>query len=265
MSWKSNARRSAAMLTGLGGLALALANPLEAQDFEWRGALDEGDVVEIRGVNGGIRAMAADGNRVVVTAVKKEGRDGSADDVTVEVVEHAGGVTICAMYPDRRGKEPNRCAAGNSRISNHRNDTRVDFEVRVPRGVELRAGTVNGDVKVDRIDGDVRASTVNGDVEVASGGNAEASTVNGSIRATMEQDLQQDLEFSTVNGSLTIELPDQANADIDASTVNGGLESDFPLTISGRFSNRSMKGRIGDGGHRLELNTVNGGIRIRRS
>jgi hypothetical protein len=244
---------------------LAVVQPASAQDFEWTGTVDRGDALEVHGVNGEIEAVATSGNRVRVTAVKTEGRRGNSEEVTIDVVEHAGGVTICTMYPDKRGKRENRCAAGDSNISNHDNDTRVDYRIEVPDGVNLHVGTVNGDVSVDRVAGDVHASTVNGDVEVESGGNAEASTVNGSIRASMAQDLKDDLRFSTVNGSVTVSLPARANADVEASTVNGGMESDFPLTIQGRFSNRSMRGTIGDGGHRLKLNTVNGGITIRRT
>lgn len=244
---------------------LAVAEPAAAQDFEWSGTLDRGDALEVRGINGEIEAVATSGRQVKVTALKREGRRGNAHDVTIEVVEHAGGVTICAMYPDKRGKRENRCAPGDSNVSNHDNDTRVDFRIEVPEGVDLDVGTVNGDVTVTRVAGDVRASTVNGDVDVESGGNAEASTVNGSIRATMGEDLKDDLRFSTVNGSVTVSLPARSNADVEASTVNGGMESDFPLTVRGRFSNRSMRGTIGDGGHRLRLNTVNGGITIRRT
>lgn len=244
----------------------AMAAPaLHAQDFEWRGGLDTGDAVEVRGVNGRIEAVAGSGRQVVVTAEKREGGKGSAEDVTFDVVEHAGGVTICAMYPNRPGRRENRCAPGDSRLSNYQNNTRVDFRVEVPAGVNLVVGTVNGDVDVRRVGGDVKASTVNGDVDIESGGNAEASTVNGSIRASMASDLAEDLRFNTVNGSVTVSLPAGANAEVEAATVNGSLESDFPLTIQGRFSNRRMRGTIGDGGHLLKLETVNGSVTIRRA
>jgi len=249
-------------------VALAIASvtvpSAPAQDFEWRGRLDRGEVVEVHGVNGRVEAVAGTGSQVIVTAEMREGNKGSMDDVRIDVVEHAGGVVICAMYPARPGRRENRCAPGDTRLGNYENDTRVDFRVEVPAGVDLVAGTVNGDVEVRRIAGNVKASTVNGDVDVESGGNAEASTVNGSIRASMAADLAQDLRFKTVNGGVTVSLPAGANADVEAATVNGSLESDFPLTVQGRFSNRRMRGTIGDGGHALHLETVNGSVTIRR-
>ena len=249
----------------LAGLVLATTTPLIGQDFDWSGSVDRGDEVEIRGINGGIEAVATSGSQVRVTAIKKEGHKGNASDVTIEVVEHSGGVLICAMYPNKPGKEANRCSPDGSHMSNHDNDTQVEFRVEVPAGVDLVVGTVNGEVEVARVEGDVKASTVNGDVKVESDGNVQASTVNGSIRATMGQDLKSDLSFNTVNGSITVSLPSGASADVKASTINGGLESDFPLTIQGRFSNRQMSGKIGNGGHDLELSTVNGAITLRRT
>lgn len=257
-------RGTGTMVVALAAAAVTVPSA-QAQDFEWRGGLDRGEAVEVHGVNGRIDAVAGDGRQVIVTAEMREGNKGRVDDVRIEVVEHAGGVVICAMYPNRAGRRENRCAPGDTRLGNYENNTRVDFRIEVPAGVDLVAGTVNGDIEVRRIHGDVKASTVNGDVDVESGGNAEASTVNGSIRASMGSDLAQDLRFKTVNGSVTVSLPAGANADVEAATVNGSLESDFPLTIQGRFANRRMRGTIGDGGHVLRMETVNGNITIRRA
>lgn len=257
-------RSTGATVVALAAAALTVPSA-QAQDFEWRGGLDRGEAVEVHGVNGRIEAVAGDGSQVVVTAEMREGNRGRVEDVRIDVVEHAGVVVICAMYPTRPGRRENRCAPGDTRLGNYENSTRVDFRVEVPAGVNLVAGTVNGDVEVRRVGGDVKASTVNGDVDVESGGTAEASTVNGSIRASMGSDLAEDLRFNTVNGSVTVSLPAGANADVEAATVNGSLESDFPLTVQGRFSNRRMRGTIGDGGHALRMETVNGSITIRRS
>lgn len=256
-------RSAVAMVVALAA-ATAAAPGAQAQDFEWRGGLERGDAVEVHGVNGRIDAVAGSGNQVIVTAEMREGSKGRVDDVRIEVVEHAGGVVLCAMYPNRPGRRENRCAPGDTRLGNYENNTRVDFRIEVPAGVDLVAGTVNGDVEVRRIEGDVKASTVNGDVDVESGGTAEASTVNGSIRASMASKLAEDLRFKTVNGSVTVSLPAGTNADVEATTVNGALESDFPLTVQGRFSNRRMRGTIGDGGPVLRMETVNGSVTIRR-
>lgn len=247
--------------------ALVLASPAAAQDFEWSGRLDAGQAIEVKGVNGEILAEPTAGEAVVVEATKRRGRRGDADAVTVEVVEHAGGVTICAVYPTpRRSERANECAPGrNGRMNTEDNDVEVDFVVRVPAGTALVAHTVNGDVEALDLGGDIEAATVNGDVEISTSGIARARTVNGSIEAEMgRSDMARGLDFETVNGSITVSMPEGLHADFRASTVNGTVETDFPVTISGRVSRTELRGAIGDGGRELAFRTVNGNIRLRR-
>jgi DUF4097 and DUF4098 domain-containing protein YvlB len=238
--------------------------PPQGDEFRWTGRLAAGKTIEVKGVNGDVRAQPASGAVVEVLAVKREGRRGSADDVTFEVIEHEGGVTICAMYPDVEDERPNECAPGDGgRMNVRRHDTTVRFTVSVPAGVGFVGRTVNGDVDTEQLAGDVGGYTVNGSVTVLGAGHAEARTVNGSIRAAMGRaDWTGDAEFVTVNGNITLELPSGLNADIRAQTVNGGFESDYPVTIEGRFGPRRVRGRVGSGGRTLSLETVNGSIRL---
>ena len=144
------------------------------------------------------------------------------------------------------------------------NDTRVEFTVRVPPRVNFVGRTVNGDVDAESLGGNVVAHTVNGSIGVSSAGYVEATTVNGSITASMGRaDWTDELEFSTVNGSITLNLPSDLGVKLTAKTVNGSIDTDFPLTVRGRFSGRRLTGTIGDGGRELWLETVNGAIRLR--
>src|SRR5262245_47217902 len=88
-------------------LALSTA-PLAAEDFHWQGLLASGKAIEIKGVNGRIEAVAGRGREVEVTAVKHGRHRGRPEDVDIKVVEHADGVTICAVYPSR-GSRANDC------------------------------------------------------------------------------------------------------------------------------------------------------------
>jgi len=196
---------------------------------------------------------------------EKHGRRDDPDEVRIEVVEHDGGVTICAVYPPgRRARRPNTCEPGGGNSSTDNNDVEVNFTVRVPRGVGLDGSIVNGDVEAANLDGPVELSTVNGSVRLeTSAGDARASTVNGSINAIVRALGQRSMRFNTVNGGITLSLPSGLNADFEAATVNGSIQSDFPITVTGRVNPRRLNGRIGQGGRALELNTVNGSIRLR--
>lgn len=231
----------------------------QGTQWSWHGRLAQGKTIEIRGVNGSISAEPATGNEVEVTA-DKHARRSDPDDVRIEVLEHDGGVTICAVYPGRR----NRCEPGGGNMSVRDNDVEVEFMVRVPRGVEFVGSNVNGDVEAVDLAGPVEANTVNGGVRVeTSAGDASARTVNGSVTAVVRALGQRSLSFETVNGGVSLTLPRDVDADLEAETVNGSISTDFPITVVGRMSPRRLYGRIGDGGRPLRIRTVNGSIRIR--
>ena len=234
----------------------------EAADFVWHGAVRTGQTVEIKGVNGDIIAERAAGGEIEVRA-EKRARRSDVNAVRIEVVEHAGSVTLCAVYPSSRERE-NTCEPGSGGGNSIRNnDVRVTFYVTVPENVVFLGTTVNGNVEVHDLASDVRARSVNGDIEISTTGFAEASTVNGSIEAAMERyDIEAGLSFSTVNGSISLDLPDDVDADLDATWVNGRLEADLPFELIGRISRRSARGVLGDGGPELNLKTVNGSIHV---
>jgi hypothetical protein len=263
--------RSLALAAALAALLAPLApEPTSAdsrtgRDFRWAGRLSSGQTLEVYGINGGIEARS--GSDAVVTATKSS-RRGNPDLVEIRAVEHAGGVTICAIYPQSGGE----CVPGQGVRGGHKksrddghNDVQVEFTLEVPAGVKARLHTVNGNVDARELPGDVDVHTVNGSVEVSTSGVARAQTVNGSVTASMGQaDWDGTLEMTTVNGTVRVELPAGASTEVRASTVNGHIDSDFPLTVRGKHGPRHAEGTIGGGGRSLEMSTVNGAIELRQ-
>lgn len=253
----------------LSSLALAAGpNAVAAQSgavpFEWRGTVLQGNAIEIKGVNGDITAQPAAGGEVEVSAIRT-GRRSDPNSVRLEVVQHGDGVTICALYPDA-GNRSNECRPGSEgRMNVKDNDVNVAFTVRVPAGVRFVGRTVNGDVSAGPLTAPLSIRTVNGTAEFSTSAHGEASTVNGSIKGDMGSALWDgELSFSTVNGSITLDLPADISADVRATTVNGDITTDFPLTVSGRITRRALNGTIGAGGRSLELETVNGSVKLNR-
>jgi hypothetical protein len=235
-------------------------------DFTWKKRMSAGQTLEIKGVNGDVRAVLATGDEAEVSATK-QARRSDPDEVEIKVVEHADGVTICAVYPTpSRARQDNECAPGDQgHMSTEDNDVNVTFVVKVPRGVHYAGHTVNGEIRAAGLQSNVEVQTVNGSIRVSTTGRALASTVNGSIDASMgTADWGEDVAFSTVNGGITLDLPAEVNAELRASTVNGDIISDFPVTVRGRFGPRRVSGTLGRGGHELELETVNGSITLRK-
>ncbi|MBV9959887.1 MAG: hypothetical protein JO360_15785 [Acidobacteria bacterium] len=246
-----------------------LSASAQSKEFRWNGRVAQGQTLEIRGINGSIHAEPASGGEIEVVA-NKEGRRSNPDEVQIKVVEHAGGVVICAIYPSSNPNRPNDCRPGpdwNSSVIN--NDVNVNFTLRVPSGVRLNAKTINGEIETGLIGSDVEAYTVNGSIHLAATGHAEAKTVNGSIYASLgSADWDGTLDFKTVNGEIVLNLPVDTSTDVHAETLNGEISTDFPLTMQGRISRRRLNGTIGGGsgsGRSLDLKTINGSIRLRRA
>ncbi len=254
--------RSLATLTGL----LLFAGSVGAQQtesFDWSGTVAAGKTLEVRGVNGDIQVRR--GSTLSVHA-EKHGRRNDPSDVQIEVVEHADGVTICAVYPSRSGDRPNSCQSrGRGKNDTRNNDVQVDFTVTLPTGINAELGTVNGDIEAHDVGGNIQARTVNGNVDINGTGHAAAHTVNGSIRASFAQtNWNGEASFSTVNGGITLEIGEDANFDLTATTVNGSIDTDFPVQLTGRIGPRRVTGTVGSGGRSLRLSTVNGSMTLRR-
>lgn len=245
-------------------LAAPQVAPAAQDEFRWAGRVAAGQAIEIKGVNGGITAAGSAGGDVEVTAVKK-GRRSDPTEVKVEVVEHAGGVTICAVYPS--DGTPNQCVPGQGgRMRVRDNDVNVEFRVSVPAGVRFVGRTVNGGIEASGLKADAEAHTINGGVELDSTGTARAETVNGGITARLGRaDWEGTLKLETVNGGIDVTLPDGLSANVRASTVNGDISTDFPLTVTGKIARRKLEGTVGSGGRLLEMKTVNGAIELKKA
>lgn len=235
--------------------------PARVSEFRWQGRVAAGRTIEIKGVNGSIRATGSSGDQVEVVATRR-GRRSDPESVQIKTLEHDGGVTICALYPSSDGR-PNECLPGDKgRMNSKNNDVNVEFVVKVPAGVRLAARTVNGAVEASGLTADAEVETVNGSVIVQTSGSARAETVNGSVQASMGRaDWASDLAIKTVNGSIDVTLPSSASTTLDAETVNGRIDTDF--SVSGlQATKRRLSGTIGGGGRALSLETVNGSIHI---
>lgn len=262
----------------LAAVAALLPASLAAQTsdtWRWRGTLDDGRQLEILNLNGSISAEPATGREIEITAVKTA-RKGTVADVELRVEQRDGDIVVCALWPSA-DKPADGCRRTDGRNRdrdddrswtrwNRENDVDVRFEVRVPRGVRLAAGTVNGDVRLGGLTAQAEGSSVNGDVRVETRGLARATTVNGSVTAVLGRaDWDGRLRFSSVNGDVRVTLPAAAAFDLTASTVNGDIRSDFPLTVEGRLRRQKIRATVAGGGRALDLSTVNGAIAITKA
>lgn len=203
-------------------------------------------------VNGKVRIEPWDRPEVRIEAEKSASNEEYLESIKIEVLAERDRVEVRTRYP-RKGLF----------LGGH---GMVEYHIYLPARARVEVKTVNGSVEVDGLAGTVRASTVNGSVRVTeTSGAVDASTVNGSIRAEYRKVAgEEQHHFSTTNGSVTVYLPSDAGGDVEASTVNGSIRTDFPLTVSGKFGNRRMQGRLGDGRTSFRIRTVNGSVKLLR-
>lgn len=244
---------------------LFLALPLQAQETRFARDLQPGDRLEIRNVNGAVRVTQASGSRAEVIVTKRVKR-GDGDLVKAILEEERGVMRVCTIYLNR---DPNRTTCdGSNAISTRRGeDVEVEmrYEVRVPKGVQLDGQTVNGGLTVEGVDTPSRLKTVNGSIVFDGVGAHEMETVNGAISARFTRaEWSGAVRLKTVNGAVTLSLPAGADLTLEGRTMNGGVNSDFPVTMQGRWGPRSFRGTIGRGGRELQVETLNGGVTIRR-
>ena len=136
--------------------------------------------------------------------------------------------------------------------------------------------TSGGNLTVNSSGGPVMADTSGGNIKIMQAkGAIDARTSGGSIVAEMiETDNSKDTHVSlhSSGGDITVYLPETIEATVSATLKisrfanrDYQIYTDFPLSVKGEDSSRiSAKGDINGGGDRIELNTSDGDIYIKK-
>ena len=261
------------------GLLISIAVPtgsLHAQSdtFEWTGRMSSGQTLEVRGIVGDIHVTLALDDRVEVVA-RKRGDEDDFHQVAIEMAKDGDRIVICAVYGSWNHGEgrchPDHDDGHDADEDRHRNvdmDVEVDYEVRLPAGVEFEGIIVSGDIEAEGLRSDVSVNTVDGKISVVTTGRAWANTVSGDIEIEMGDFGGGELDFNTVSGDITLWLPSDFSADVEFNSVSGDFHTDFDMNIRSkkdRWIGSHIRGTIGGGGRDLSINTVSGDVEILRS
>ncbi len=154
-----------------------------------------------------------------------------------------------------------------------------DIEIASVRGT-VYLNTGSGSIRGDGIGGGITAGTGSGNVrlvqtapgpvKVESGsGSADLSGVRGSLHAqtgsggiTAEGEPTGDWFLQTGSGNLVVRIPSNLGFDLNAHSGSGGITTSHPITVQGNLSRHELRGKVGGGGLRLDLETGSGNIRI---
>lgn len=217
--------------------------------------LAPGGEIRIANTNGRIDVEAADGPTVEVRAerIARAATDTGARELLprIKIKEE--------ITPERVSIETERMSGIMIGAS-----FEVRYHVRAPRNAAIDVTNTNGAVAITGVSGRVAARTTNGSVTTKDlTGGVDARTTNGSVNVDLASVRSERVALRTTNGSVTLRVPEDAKADVVATWTNGGINvSNVKIEVAER-SRRRFEGRINGGGAPIELQTTNGGIRIR--
>jgi DUF4097 and DUF4098 domain-containing protein YvlB len=218
--------------------------------------LKPGGEIQIENTNGKIEVEGTDAATVEVRAerIAKGATDAAARELLPRIVikedatpdrvavrtERMGGIMIGASFE-------------------------VRYHVRAPKNAVVNVSNTNGQVTLTGLNGKVIAHTTNGQVRGDTlTGAVEARTTNGGVNMDLSSIGNEPVRLHTTNGGVTLTLPDSAKADISASVTNGGISvGDFQNLDVGEKTRRRFEAKLNGGGAAIELETTNGGVRIR--
>jgi hypothetical protein len=140
----------------------------------------------------------------------------------------------------------------------------VNYHITVPNGTRLRLRSANGAIDVHDFTGHVVASSANGRITVTDlSGGIEARAQNGNVTVSLARFGPGPVDIRAASGVLDLALPADTAASLLATARNGTITvGDLPFEPSGEQTERRVRGSFNAGGPPIELNTVNGSIRV---
>ena len=168
----------------------------------------------------------------VVSSRDRKVAESYASSIAVRPERIAGGVRISPVVP---AAPPGVDMDGG----------RIDLDVRVPQGADLEIRSGRGDVVID---------SVNGKLSVSDG--------RGNITVMNLKPVQHDWSLRSADGSISVLIPQGSDVEIVAAVKDGSIDSAVPLQGQVGRQDASLRGKVGTGKARVELNAAHGKIVI---
>jgi DUF4097 and DUF4098 domain-containing protein YvlB len=130
----------------------------------------------------------------------------------------------------------------------------------------IEVTSVNEDVSLSNVSGEIKVEATNGEIVMTGirSGSVDAATINGDVVYDGTINDGGSYAFSSHNGDITFTVPERANVTITAATANGDIDSSFPLPFQPSPGKRRWTFKLGTGSARLEAESFQGDIQLRR-
>lgn len=241
-------------LTLFGALTLLPASAKVQDEINQVYDFDAKGTIELSNINGDVTITACDCNQVTLRAEISASTQALRDRISVEIDASTSRLSVKTEYQKAQDKGYNQ---GHSR---------VDYTLMVPNQVNLdEIELVNGNLTIKGVSGTLDADLVNGNLSSdGSAADIKVDSVNGNVDIELNRfDSTKRIDLESVNGTITLRLPNLDDVNLDASTVNGSLSNDFGVAVKKhKWVGASMAASNGSGAVKVELENVNGAIRV---
>ncbi len=262
------------------------AMPLREQETIRKSFAGAHKLLAVDNIFGSIEVVGGQSDRVEIVVTKtlraesKERMEAAKKEVTLDITDQPDLLKLYVNGPFRCNCDcDGGCSHGCGWHGDQGYQVKFDFQIQVPRNVDLKLKTVNsGRINVRDVIGGFAVNNVNGgiDMQDVGGGAARARTVNGGVKVVFKENPKENSEFGTINGPVDLYFVRGLSADFRFKTFNGHIYTDFAMTSlapqparsemqGGRFiyrSDRYTSGRVGAGGLEIKADNLNGDIRI---
>ncbi|HZU31647.1 MAG TPA: hypothetical protein VFB79_11050 [Candidatus Angelobacter sp.] len=242
----------------------------------------EHKILDVDNVFGSIEVTGGQGDQVqlvvnkTISAESKDRMEAAKKEVTLDITNQPDFLKLYVNGPFRCNCN-DRCQ-GTHWDGDRGYMVKMDFQLQVPRNIEVKLKTVNsGHVNVRDVTGNFDVRNVNGRIDLQNiAGSGTAKTVNGGVTATFRENPREKSDFGTINGNIDLYFVRGLAGDFRFKTMNGAVYSDFEMTalpaqpVSAEHrgtkfvfhSDRFTGGRIGSGGPEIRAENLNGEIRV---
>jgi DUF4097 and DUF4098 domain-containing protein YvlB len=246
----------AAALVVSAGCNLHIGTGIEARE-SWTKSytVKPGATLAVRESNGKIRVSAGDGDKIEVTATrisKASTEEAAKADLKSFSIAETATPDMVEFDSSNRSVQ---MVLNNSR--------RVEYDIKVPKGLNVTLKTVNGVIEVQGVSGQLTIETTNGDINASGlGGGADVTAVNGSVRLEFAKVHDAGVRCKTINGQIIVTLPAGAKATLAARVLHGEIQTENLSLKMNEESRQRLDATLGGGGPEIRLETTNGEVRF---
>ena len=250
----------------------------------------------VSNINGGIKVTGYNGDKILLEVTKtinaktSERLERGKAEVQLGIIDRADTIILyiadgCHEFRRTPGRSTHSGKGWGYQSIGEQNcnppyDYRMEFTLKVPSSLNVTVNTINeGDVVVENVKGVIKAGNINGSIRLADlQSAAEVHTINGDVDVEYDRNPEQECRFYTLNGDINAMFRPALSANLTFESFNGSfytnierlenLPQQLVKTSRGdgvRYKITGNQFKVGNGGPLLEFETFNGNVYLKES